>query len=49
MYRGADKYSFTGKVIVINLSNDQKEVQIDSEILKESKQMTIMRSGEAFY
>ena len=50
MYRGADKYSFTGKVIVINLSNDQKkEVQIDSEILKESKQMTIMRSGEAFF
>jgi len=50
MYRGADKYSFTGKVIVINLSNDQKkEVQIDSEILKESKEMTIMRFGKAFF
>ena len=50
MYRGADKYSFTGKVIIINLSNGQKkEVQIDPEILRKSEDMTIMRFGQAFF
>lgn len=50
MYCGVDEYSFTGKVIVINLSNGQKkEVQIDPEILRKSEDMTIMRLGQAFF
>lgn len=50
MYCGVDKYSFTGKVIVINLSNGQKkEVQIDPKILKKSEKTTILRSGKAFF
>jgi hypothetical protein len=50
MYCGVDKYSFTGKVIVINLSNGQKkEVQIDPKVLRKSEKTTIMRFGKAFF
>lgn len=50
MYCGVDEYSFTGKVIVINVNNGQKkEVQIDPEILRKSEDTTIMRLGQAFF